>query len=184
MAPRSPARRGIHTSRAPLDPASATAAVYPPGTAASRSPTTISAPSAAMASRAALPSGPSPLPLASASSQPVSVPGAAGSRVPPAFARPGVMCEASEKTRIPRLRCALRSRRKTLGASSSDSKPTSSTAGAASSARNVSPWVPSRSMPCPATWEARNAASSWLCTRARKSMSWVCSATRANLAYA
>jgi hypothetical protein len=183
MAPRSPARRGIHTSRAPVAVAAATAAVYAPDTPASRSPSRINAPGCRRDSAARRPSSPSsgPAPPPSASSHWGSVPGAAGSSVPAVLASPRLACVAREKTFRPRLRLALRRRRKTPGASSSDSKPTSSTAGAASSMAYVTP-LPSRSTPSPATCEARNAASSAEWTRARKSMSFVPSATRANLA--
>ncbi len=113
--------------------ATRTAAVSPPGTAASRSPTRITAPSARSASATFGASPSRPVPPASASSQAVSVPGAAGSSVPPALVRPRVAWLASENTFWPCLRHALRSRRKTPGASSSASKPASSTAGAFSS---------------------------------------------------
>ncbi len=143
----------------------------------------MTAPSVRRASAASVPGSSRPTPLASASSHSVSVPGAAGSSVPPAFSSPRVACVASANTRCLRLRQALRSRRKTPGASSSDSKPTSRTAGAFSREVYVTP-VPSRSRPRPATRAARKSASSPLCTRARKSMSLVSSATRANLLYA
>ncbi len=96
-APRSPARRGIHTRRAPVAAAVRIAADSAPGTPASRSPTMIRECSARNASAAADPSASRPTPPASASSHSVSVPGAAGSRVPPAFSRPRVACEASAK---------------------------------------------------------------------------------------
>lgn len=61
--------------------------------------------------------------------------GAAGSSAPPSLARPRERWSAIAKTlRLP-ARAALRSRRKTIGDSSSGSKPASSTAGACSSAR-------------------------------------------------
>ena len=72
-------------------------------------------------------------------------------------------------------RAALRSRRNTMGHSSSGSKPASSTAGARSRSEYVTAaW--------PATRSARNCSSSADSGRARMSMSLLASATRANLA--
>ncbi|CAM5613010.1 hypothetical protein SALBM311S_05624 [Streptomyces alboniger] len=71
--------------------------------------------------------------------------------MPPAFSRPRVACVAREKTFCPCLRQALRSLRKTPGASSSASKPTSRTAGAFSSDVYVTPETSPRSRPRPAT---------------------------------
>ncbi len=103
----------------------------------------MTAPSPRSASAAVTPSPSRPTPPASASSHSVSVPGAAGSSVPPAFSRPRVAWVARAKTRWPCPRQALRSRRKTPGASSSASNPTRRTAGAFSRAVYVTP-LPSR----------------------------------------
>ena len=73
-----------------------------------------------------------PPPAASAVSVAGSVPGTVGSSVPETFSRPGEASAATENTVSPVLRAALRSRRNTIGDSSSGSNPASSTAGAAS----------------------------------------------------
>ena len=113
--------------------ASRTAAVSAPGTAASRSPTSAHAaaarsPSAAARTRPALAGGAAPMRVSTSAS----VPGTAGRSGPPSLARPrdGVGRDGDLQPLAP---TALRSRRKTIGDSSSGSKPTSSTAGAASS---------------------------------------------------
>lgn len=106
-----------------------------------------------------------------------SVPGAAGSSVPPVFVRPRVANGAMACTCVPFFRLALRSRRNSAPASSSGSSPTSSTAGAFSTSVKVTP------SPDPAI-EARKPVSSAECGRDRKSTSLVSRATRANFAYA
>ncbi len=119
--------------------------------------------------------------MPSAASTRGSSPGTVASRVPNALRTPLVSQGATANSRCPRLRAALRSRRKTIGDSSSGSKPTSSTAGAASSSPYVTAPV---SGPSPATRAARKSSSSAECARARESTSLVPSATRANFAYA
>ena len=183
-APRSPARRGIHTSWAPVAAAARTAAVSPPGTAASRSPTTITAPSARSASAAC---------------SPVARPDRRRPRARPATrsrcrARRAAACRPPSPGRGWRAWRARRSAARACGRPCAAAgrrrapppRPRTRPAGppgAFSSAVYVTP-VPSRSRPRPATWAARKSASSALCTRARKSMSLVSRATRANLAYA
>ena len=120
-APRSPARRGTHASRAPVADARRPAAESAPGDAASRSPTRISEPGRLSSS--------SP---ARSSSAVASPPGPVLISLPDSLARPRVAKDAMDNTCRPRLRTALRSRRKTIGTSSSGSSPASSTAGACS----------------------------------------------------
>ncbi len=88
---------------------------------------------------------------------------------------------ATAYTAVLFLRTALRSRRKTIGDSSSGSKPTRTTA----LARSRSAYVTAPpSGPVATTDDARKSASSAECGRARKSMSLVSSTERANLPYA
>ena len=84
-----------------------------------------------------------------------------------------------ETTLVPEPWLALRSLRKTAPASSSGSKPASSTVLARSRSAYVAAPLPG---PVSTTCAARNDASSAESGRERKSMSWVPSATRANLA--
>ena len=191
--------------------ASRAASVSSPGTSAARSPTRITAPGSRMrvgrgpghvgrdrpghagghraghglrgASAGSTVTGASAARsgVPSAASTRGSSPGTVASRVPNAFRTPLVSHGATANSLCPRLRAALRSRRKTIGDSSSGSKPTSSTAGAASSSPYVTAPV---SGPSPATREARKSSSSAECARARASTSLVPSATRANFAYA
>ncbi len=124
IAPRSPARRGTQARRAPEVALSRRTAESAPREAASRSPTRMIVPGCASASV----TGEDPeirSPSASASA-----PGSVRISSPPILARPAPANGASEKTLRPRLRQALRSRRKTIGDSSSGSNPASSTAGA------------------------------------------------------
>ena len=104
-----------------------------------------------------------------------SSPGVAGISVPFILLRPRLAPEPNENTRVPDAD-ALRSRKNTIGDSSSGSKATRSTAGAASRSAY------STRIGLPATWAARKSRSSSECARARKSMSSVPSATRANRA--
>ena len=111
--------------------ASAAAADNPPGTLASLSPTRIRAPSPARPARAAtmvsLPASPAAIPSASCARTRASVPGEEMISVPLSLSRPGDDRGAIAKTAVLAARTALRSRRKTIGDSSSGSKPTSST---------------------------------------------------------
>ena len=125
-APRSPARRGTQASLAPVSAASAQAALSAPGELASRSPTRISEPSA--------PSAPTTAPGSESSASP-SPPGTDGMSVPSSLVRPRDERAATDQTCVCPSRVDLRSRRKTIGDSSSGSKPASSTAGAASRSR-------------------------------------------------
>ena len=146
IAPRSPARRGIHASRAPVAAASRATADSAPGVSASRSPARMIAPGTASASaaafqvaasaaaadprpedRRALPASPPRRPRARASS-----PGTVASSLPDSLASPRLANGATAYTLSADLRTALRNRRKTMGDSSSGSKPASSTAGACS----------------------------------------------------
>ncbi|GAA3416766.1 hypothetical protein GCM10018952_46170 [Streptosporangium vulgare] len=95
-----------------------------PGTVASRSPARMIAPGCLIASAARASTA------ARSSRTAVSEPGTAGIRVPRILASPGPANGATEKTFRPFLRAALRRRRKTIGDSSSGSKPARSTAGA------------------------------------------------------
>jgi hypothetical protein len=120
-APRSPARRGTHASRAPVAAASLLADENAPGEPASRSPARMTAPgSFSCASSARL------------SSAVASAPGTHSMSLPAIFVSPRVANGAIEDTCSAFLRAALRSRRYTIGDSSSGSKPTSRTAGALS----------------------------------------------------
>ena len=112
------------------------------------------------------------------SSTSASVPGAAGSSVPDRRCRPRLSSAATDSTRVLRETTESRSRRNAMPASSSASRPTSSTAGARSRSANVTSSVR------PATWWPRKVSSSAECGRARPSTSLVPSATRANLPYA
>ncbi len=115
----------------------------------------------------------------SAASTSVSVPGAAGISRPPSLRSPPVANGAMATIAARFLRNALRSRRKTIGDSSSGSKPTRSTWAAFSrSAYAVAP--PSGVLAT--TWAARKSASSAECGRARKSIALVPRAIRANFA--
>src|SRR5580693_6549944 len=139
-APRSPARRGTQASRAPEATASPAAAANAPGTWASRSPTRITAPGAPIAwpawrqvSRSgALVVPPRPPWAASAVSAVASSPGWVTSSSPDSLARPGLASAAMENTWSVCRLAALRSRRNTMGDSSSGSNPASSTTGACS----------------------------------------------------
>src|SRR5580692_6919397 len=139
-APRSPARRGTQASRAPEATASLAAAANAPGTWASRSPTRITAPGAPIAwpawrqvSRSgALVVPPRPPWAASAVSAVASSPGWVTSSSPDSLARPGLASAAMENTWSVCRLAALRSRRNTMGDSSSGSNPASSTTGACS----------------------------------------------------
>ena len=96
----------------------------------------------------------------------------------PAILRsPRVLNGAIASTRVPE-RDALRSRRKIAPASSSGSNPTRTTVFAVSRSAYV---TEPPSGPVRTTWAARKSASSAVCGRARKSMSLVPSATRANV---
>ena len=108
--------------RAPVRDPSASTAVSRPGTSAARSPTRTTAPGSASA--AATSSG-------RASRAAASSPGAVRTRWPPVFTTAGVLHEPTCTTRVP-WRAALRSRRKTIGDSSSGSNATHSTVRAAS----------------------------------------------------
>ena len=92
----------------------------------------------------------------------------------PAWSGPRVAKGATAITRSPCLRTALRSRRNTIGDSSSGSSPASTHRG-----RRLEVGVGDRHGR-PATRLARNCASSSLCARARKSMSLVFNTVRAN----
>src|SRR5579875_793493 len=135
-APRSPTRRGIQASRAPDATASLATAASAPGTSASRSPARITAPGAASACPARCQAPPAVPGLASAAASAVSAaassPAAVASSSPFSLASPRLASAAIENTVSPPRRAALRSRRKTIGDSSSGSKPASSTAGARS----------------------------------------------------
>ncbi len=95
----------------------------------------------------------------------------------PALAKPGEFQAEIAMTLVPAA-AALRSRRKMIGDSSSGSRPTRTTVDADERSAYV---IPS---PLPATLAARKSRSSADCGRARKSMSSLCSATRANFPYA
>ena len=170
-APRSPARRGTHASRAPVAAARSAAARRAPGDVARRSPTRTTPPAARPRARAG-----SVEPRSARTA--ASWPGTVGSRVPPTLARPRVAWDATAYTCVLCLRNALRRRRKTIGLSSSGSKPTRRTALAASRSAYVTAPL---SGPVAATCSARKATSSAECGRARKSTSFVPSTTRANL---
>ena len=126
-APRSPARLGIHASLAPALSARAAAAVRAPGTVASRSPTRTTPPScsASSAERPALE------PPRSRSTV-VSLPGRVGSSRAASLSRPRDAKGATAYTCVLLRRTPLRSRRKTIGDSSSGSNPTRRTALASS----------------------------------------------------
>ena len=152
--------------------ASRDAAVSAPGVEASRSPTSTTAPGA---DRAVATSPPS-----SSVSAVASAPGAVCRSRAAVLTEPGERNGAIVNTLVPTRRTALRSRRKTIGDSSSGSKPASSTAGACSrSAYVTTPGWPAYR---PATWAARKSSSSSLCARTRLSTSLVWRQTRANLA--
>lgn len=104
--------------------ASFTSAESAPGTVASRSPARMTAPGCLIASAATASTAPR------SSRTAVSEPGTAGISVPFILPSPAVANGATEKTFRPFFRHALRRRRKTIGDSSSGSKPTRSTAGA------------------------------------------------------
>ena len=163
-APRSPARRGTQASLAPVVRASRATAVRAPGTVAIRSPTRITL---------ALSSSTSPS-WARPATTSASAPGRVAISVPPILRRPFVANGATDQTRVRWWRLALRSRRKIVPASSSGSSPTRSTELAVSRSAYVAPWRRTTSA-------ARKSASSAECGRDRKSMSWVPSATRANV---
>src|SRR4051794_2943334 len=163
-APRSLARRGTQASLAPLVRARRATAVSAPGTVAIRSPTRITP---------ALSSSTSPS-WARPATTSASAPGRAAISVPPSLRRPLVDSAATDQTRVRCWRWALRSRRKIVPASSSGSSPTRRTELALSRSAYVAPWRRTTS-------EARNAASSAEWGRARKSMSFVPSATRAKV---
>ena len=118
-APRSPARRGTHASLAPVASASLAAADSPPGTAPSRSPT--------MMIGAGLRKLGEQLTARSPPKAAASAPGAVSISVPCSFFSPLVANGATAWTASPCLRAALRSRRYTIGDSSSGSKPASRT---------------------------------------------------------
>ena len=115
-APRSPARRGTHASRAPVATANRAAAESAPGEVASRSPTRITDPGRFSRS----------LPARSSSAA-ASLPGPDLINAPDSLVRPRVANGAIDITCRACFRTALRSRRKTIGASSSGSRPASST---------------------------------------------------------
>ena len=118
-APRSPARRGIQASRDPVRSASATAADSAPGLVARRSPARITAPGSRSAA-------------VRASSAAASAPGTVRMCRAASFAVPREASGAIAITGRCRRRTALRSRRNTIGDSSSGSNPTRTTTGAAS----------------------------------------------------
>ena len=118
-APRSPARRGTQANRAPVAAANLLAAESAPGEVASRSPTRMSAPGSFSCASSGRPS-----------SAAASAPGAHSMSLPAIFVSPRVANGAIDITCSAFLRAALRSRRNTIGDSSSGSKPTSRTAGA------------------------------------------------------
>ena len=130
-APRSPARRGIQARRAPVCSERRTAAASAPGTVARRSPTRITPPSPRPVSRACAPTSD----VARSSSAAVSDPGAVGTSTPDSLSSPRVEKGATAYTAVRCVRTPLRSRRKTIGDSSSGSKPTRSTAFAFSRSR-------------------------------------------------
>ena len=170
-APRSPARRGTQPSRAPVLEARSAAAESAPGTPAIRSPTRMTAPGCRRAARV-----PPVSPPRSSRSALASPPGSQAHHSASILTVPRVRTGDSAMTRGPPLRVAARRRRKMMGDSSSGSRPTRSTTGARSRSAYVGP------SGMPATDDARNCDSSSLATRARKSMSPVPIATRANFA--
>ena len=120
-APRSPARRGIHASDAPVASARRAAADSAPGLVARRSPTRMIAPG--WVSNAS---------VASASSAAASPPGVVGMTRALSLVDPREANGAMVITGSACWRTALRSRRKTMGDSSSGSNPASTTTGAVS----------------------------------------------------
>ena len=158
-APRSPARRGIHAIFALLELAKAATALSTPALSAARSPTKIT-----------------DFPVKDCEAiAAASCPGTTFTNSPLSFSTPIESLVAIAVTFKARLRTCLLRRKKTIGDSSSGSKPTRRTW----SARSISVYRVVE----PTTCAARNSRSSSDESRERKSISFVPRATRANLLY-
>ena len=116
---------GTQATRTPVARESASSAEKAPGTSARRSPASTTAPG----SRSASIAGPPQVPSARACSDCASAPGSVVRTVACSFSAARVANGARSKTGSLRVRTARRSRRKTIGDSSSGSNPASRTAG-------------------------------------------------------
>ena len=176
-APRSPARRGTQASRAPVTSASVRPRVSAPGADASRSPTRMTAPGDRSASRAA---------VAASVSSPPDEPRAASSSASP----PGATC-SSRPLELPATRSVRTARSRTLRCGRADcglAQPQEDDrrlflgleADEQDGGRVLEIGVRRLAGSGRRRDDARNSCSSAECGRARKSMSLVPSASRAN----